>query len=117
MPSSTPPTSLESSEKKPLSELTHSRRQYVSDTSDDSGHISIEQYIYRRDQYRSTSFALPIPLPMIVSNAPEDLKNRYEADEGLRMAIFQVLQKHDIRSPYVSLEAQVKLGYPAGKPS
>jgi len=91
MPSSTTSSNPDASGNKSLSEIPLLRREYVPDTSDDSGHLTIEQYIYRRDHYRSTSLALPLPLPMTVTEAPEDLRNRYEADEDLRMAISQVL--------------------------
>ena len=117
MPSSTTFASLDLSENKILSEIPHSRRQHVPDSSDDSGHLTIEHYIYRRDHYRSTSLVLLLPLPMIVIEASEDLRNRYEADDGLRMAISQILDAHDIRAPCISVEAQAKPGYPDGKPS
>lgn len=117
MTSSTTATSLEPSVDKPISETPSSRRKHVPDTLDDSGHISIEQYIYRRDHYRSTSLALPLPLPMMAMDGFEESKNRYEAGEGLRVSIFDVLDKYDIRRPRISLEVQARPGCLTGKPS
>ena len=91
------------------------RRKFLRETEDDTGHMLIEQYIYRRDRYRSTSLAFPYPLPMTEKKVSQALEMRMQADTTLRPAIFNMLKQHGIQPLAVQLRNQSKPNYPNGK--
>jgi len=90
------------------------RRKFLRETEDDSGKILIEHYVYRRDRYRSTSLALPYPLPMTLESPPPGLETRMDADTTIRPAISNMLERHEIRPLTIQLWTQSKPGYPSG---
>lgn len=75
----------------------------------------IENYIYRRDRYRSSSLAFPYPLPMTVEEAPPGLQARMNADTTIRSTVAIMLETHGIRPLTIQLRTQSKPGYPNGE--
>ena len=75
----------------------------------------IEEYIYRRDRYRSTSTDFPFPLPLALTRPPPYLQDQFGADTNLRQAMGQSLDAHGIQAEEIELCLQSKPGYPDGE--
>ena len=60
------------SPKRALPASLRTRRKFPGESEDDSGVLLIEQYIYRRNRFRSTSLAFPFPAPMIPSELEQE---------------------------------------------
>lgn len=77
------------------------------------GYLSIEEYIYRRDPCRSTTFE-PLPYPITSSPAPPDITQRVEA---CRTDILNILQQDGFPSVHLlrlGVENITKPEYPHG---
>lgn len=106
-------TSSAPSPKRELPASKVARQRLPRQSEDDSGVLLIEQYIYRRDKYRSTSLDFPLPAPLVPSPLrPADLA-RWTADTNIMRDIGRVLHSHDIM-PSMRIEAHnmIKPGYP-----
>lgn len=62
------------SPKRTLPSSPRTRRKFLRESEDDSGVLLIEQYIYRRDRFRSTSLDFPFPAPMILSELQQEVR-------------------------------------------
>ena len=90
------------------------RRKFLKESEDNAGKLSIEQYIYRTDPYRSTSVALPYPTPLLLEFEDEPMIQRLQNDRELRELIADTLGRHNIEPQSISVRKQSKPGYPAG---
>ena len=88
------------------------RRIFLRESEDDSGTMLIEQYIYRRDRYRSTSLDFPVPAPMVRSPLHPAILARWNADSQLMTMIGDTLHSHGITPIHIEVLAQSKPGYP-----
>ncbi|KAL8830809.1 MAG: hypothetical protein Q9170_005564 [Blastenia crenularia] len=90
-------------------------RKYIPDSTNDTGILSVEDYIYRRSGYRSTSRACKFPLPMTSSGAQQTLNDKWYADDALCSEVRQILRTHRMfEYGQVAMHSQTKPGYPGG---
>ncbi|KAL8827200.1 MAG: hypothetical protein Q9191_003334 [Dirinaria sp. TL-2023a] len=95
-----------------LSKSSAKRRIFLRETEDDSGPMYIEEYIYRRDRYRSSSTPFPFPLPMSLETIPPHLASIYRIDSTLRQLISKRLTDQGIQAQTIEVGLQHKHGYP-----
>ena len=100
------------SPKGPLPKSSVKRRKFLRGSGDDSGPMYIEQYIYRRDRYRSSSIPFPFPLPMSLETIPEHLSSTLRIDSTLQQLINKRLTDQGIQALTVQVYLQYKHGYP-----
>lgn len=90
------------------------RRRFLKESEDNAGELSIEQYIYRTDPYRSTSVAFPFPTPLFFEPEDGPILQRLHNDPAIKETITSTLGKHDIKPQMITFDKQSKPGYPAG---
>lgn len=90
------------------------RRRFLKESEDNAGELSIEQYIYRTDPYRSTSVAFPFPTPLFFEPEDGPMLQRLHNDPALRETITSTLSKHNIEPQMITFDKQSKPGYPTG---
>ncbi|KAL1964467.1 hypothetical protein VTN77DRAFT_6893 [Rasamsonia byssochlamydoides] len=88
------------------------RRRELRESDDASGEMSIEQYLYRSDPYRSTSVPNPLPYPLVANCASESVKTRIQAYYS---DILSILRDHGFQDrPLFAVDEVTKPGYPSG---
>ncbi|KAL9104899.1 MAG: hypothetical protein Q9163_000216 [Psora crenata] len=90
------------------------RRRCLQRTDDNEGEMSIEAFLYRCDDYRSTTARTAFPLPLLLEKAPEPLANQLEFGSELRSEILAQLRRHNIDPYELNFLTQSKPGYPGG---
>lgn len=68
------------------------RRNFLRDSEDTDGDLSIEDYLYRCDPYRSTTLEEPWPYPLTYQQAPVHITQRVEA---CRQEFLEILSDHN----------------------
>ncbi len=104
----TPPTS-------PQRDLTGSpnkRRRFLQLTDNNEGEMSIEAFIYRSDDYRSSTMRVPLPLPLYLEKPRAPISDLLNADSKFREKIFAQLDLHFVYPHVVEFALQSKPGYP-----
>ena len=76
--------------------------------------MTIESYLYRTDEYRSTTASIPFPLPLVPRRWPQALNERLTHDSELRSSLFDYLERHQVIVKEMSFEILSKPGYPRG---
>ncbi|KAL2002739.1 hypothetical protein VTN02DRAFT_6069 [Thermoascus thermophilus] len=87
------------------------RRMMLRESEETTGSMSIEEYLVRSDPFRSTTIRSPLPYPLKLSPAPEDLKVRVER---LYPDINSFLRSRQISRSALSFVNVSKPGYPGG---
>lgn len=109
------PRSPAQSPKGALPRTAAKRRQFLQESEDDFGKLFIEQYVYRRDPFRSTSLPFPLPAPMVYGELESSIKERIEAHPIVRTSVRAMLEQHDLEDSGMMFTSQSKPGYPNGK--
>lgn len=91
------------------------RRKFLRESDDDKGPMAIEQYIYRRDRYRSSSTLFPFPLPMSLESLSTDLEPIFNVTPSVQQLIDKSLDDHGIIAYNISVLVQFKESYPRSK--
>ena len=113
MPASASRTPPPSPKRVPPSSPTK-RRRFLKESEDNAGVLTIEQYIYRTDPYRSSSVAFPLPTPLYLEYVDAAMLERLTNDSTLSEHIADTLGRHYIVPQGISCVKQSKPGYPAG---
>jgi hypothetical protein len=74
--------------------------------------ISIEHYVARRDPYRSTTSALPLPFPWKREHAPDHVYARFNP---IRNSVRQCVRELGVPASSITLGDLTKPGYPEGE--
>ena len=74
--------------------------------------MSIEAFIYRSDDYRSSTTRVPLPLPLYLEKPPAPISDLLNSDSKLRADIFAQLDLHLVYPHVVEFFLQSKPGYP-----
>ena len=115
MASTSYPSSPAPSPKGALPKSSQKGREFLRQTDDDKGPMLIEQFIYRRDRYRSSSTAFPFPLPMRLENLPPYLQSELTPSPAVRQEIMESLREHQIQAFNIGVYGQSKVSYPNGQ--
>ncbi|KAL8701645.1 MAG: hypothetical protein Q9201_004802 [Fulgogasparrea decipioides] len=89
-------------------------RKFLRETEDDSGELTIEDWIYRRDRFRSTSLEFPFPAPMDSAPLDASLDSRIASITELRPRVMHLLELHGLRVVRIAFFNLTKPGYPNG---
>ena len=76
--------------------------------------MTIEAFLYRSDEYRSTTASIPFPLPLVPGRRPEALHERLQNDADLRSSLYNFLERHQVTVKRMSFQILSKPGYPRG---
>lgn len=91
------------------------RRNFLRRSEDTEGYLSIEEYLYRCDPYRSTSITEPWPYPVVSQPASPAIVQKVEA---CKSAVLNILSEHNFPNTRPHLNFLVdditKPGYPLG---
>ena len=104
----TPPTSPQ----RALTGSPNKRRRLLQLTDDNEGEMSIEAFIYRSDDYRSSTTRVPLPLPLCLEKPRAPISDLLNSDSKLRADIFAQLDLHFVYPHVVEFFLQSKPGYP-----
>lgn len=88
------------------------RRRFLQLTDNNEGDMSIETFIYRSDDYRSSTMRVPLPLPLYLEKPSARFSDLLNADSKLRGKIFAQLDLHFVYPHVVEFFLQSKPGYP-----
>ena len=102
----TPPTS-------PQRDLTGSpnkRRRFLQLNDDNEGEMSIEAFIYRSDDYRSSTMRVPLPLPLYLEKPQAPISDLLDNNSKLRQEIFAQLHRRLVYPHVVQFVLQSKPG-------
>ena len=105
----TPPSPL-----KPLASDSPSERRTLFETVDNRGIMTIEAYLYRTDEYRSTTADFPFPLPLINGEYRNALNDRLQQGQELHSEISGLLERHNVTVQRMVFGQLAKPGYPRG---
>ncbi|KAL8918840.1 MAG: hypothetical protein Q9208_007097 [Pyrenodesmia sp. 3 TL-2023] len=89
------------------------RRRLLRETEDESGVLSIEDYNYRGDAYRSSNMPTKYPLPMNTEDPDPELERLLASKGDLSGQIASLLQVHHIECNTIEFCFVSKPGYPA----
>ncbi|KAJ5907578.1 hypothetical protein N7495_000260 [Penicillium taxi] len=87
------------------------RRHLLRESDETDGMISIEQYLYRGDPFRSTDMAVELPYPLILQSAPAEITTKVTS---LYEQIRDILLDHgfpDASYLQAAVNTVTKLGY------
>lgn len=90
------------------------RQRFLQMTDDNTGEMSIEEHIYRSDDYRSSSTKPAYPLPMLLQPGGRELGQRIAPDSRLRDQLNQQLAQHSISAYSTIFYHQSKPDYVGG---
>ena len=88
------------------------RLKFLLGTEDNQGAMTIEAYLYRTDEYRSTTASISFPLPLIAGENPEALNERLEYDRKLNTEVHNILARHQVIVQRIIFQHLSKAGYP-----
>ena len=74
--------------------------------------MSIEAFIYRSDDYRSSTMRVPLPLPLYLKKPRAPISDLLSTNSKLRQEIFAQLHRHFVYPYVVQFVLQSKPGYP-----
>ena len=110
-----PPEAPETSPTSPQRHLTGSpnkRGRILQSTDNNKGEMSIKAFIYRSDDYRSSTTSVPLPLPLYLEKAEAPIADLLDPDSELREKMFVQLDLHFVYPHVVEFFLQSKPGYP-----
>ncbi|KAJ9294415.1 hypothetical protein DTO271G3_6990 [Paecilomyces variotii] len=88
------------------------RRRHLRESDETNGRMSLEQYLYRTDPYRSTTITHPLPYPLSIEPASDAIKRRISQ---YHTHIEAILSDHGFRGPHeIDVNVVTKPGYPGG---
>ena len=90
------------------------RRRFFQITDDNAGEMSIEDYIYRTDSFRSSSARMKFPLPLEKKQASPAYTALTTGNSTFRRHITQIMISHGIELASCNFMYQAKPEYPNG---
>lgn len=90
------------------------RQRFFQTTDEDAEEMSIEDYVYRRDSFRSTSAQTKFPLPLDEKRASQAHAALCEGGTTFRKHLTDILTQHGIEIASCNFINQAKPGYPNG---
>ena len=91
------------------------RRRFLQTTDDNTGEMTIEQFNYRSDEYRSSTARPVYPFPMHLVGASTELSDRLRFDTELRQDLHNQLALHYVHRYSAQFFWQSKPDYPGGE--
>lgn len=89
------------------------RRRHLRESEETNGEMSLEQYLYRSDPYRSTSIAHPLPYPLTIKPAADSIRSNVSQ---YHTSILEILNTYGFSGEcYISVDEVTKPNYPGGE--
>ena len=92
------------------------RRRYLRESADTDGEMSLEDYLYRSDPFRSSTFRHPWPLPLMMREPEVELRFDGPRFRSLFPQVLSILDRYSIKETQrtVIMRMISKPGFPGG---
>jgi hypothetical protein len=93
------------------------RRRYMRESEETDGEMTLEQYLYRSDAYRASSFENPLPFPLKFEEPAPNFRLNGRDIRPLMPEILSILDRNSIKkeNTCMSMRKVSKPGYPGGE--